>query len=84
MRNYYRVIMERKSLCAGECYAREFFGTHFDIEQDLQGRFPDEWRPFNKQFVSILPGQPSGQVQGRGWAGMRLHGPDYSQATVLR
>lgn len=53
MRNYYRVMLGRKSVYAEECFAGGFIGTDFDIEQDLKGRLPDEWRAFNKEFIPI-------------------------------
>lgn len=53
MRNYYRVMLGRKSVYAEECFAGGFIGTDFDIELDLKGKLPDEWRAFNKEFIPV-------------------------------
>jgi restriction system protein len=53
MRNYYRLMLGRKSVHAEACLAGGFVGTDFGIHQDLTGRLPDEWRDFNKEFIPI-------------------------------
>ena len=35
MRNYYRVMLGQRSLYAAECFAGEFIGVHYGIEEDL-------------------------------------------------
>jgi len=56
MRNYYRLMLGRKSVHAEACLAGGFVGTDFGVHQDLTGRLPDEWRDFNKEFIPIYPG----------------------------
>ena len=51
MRNYYRVMLGRKSVYAGTCFNDGFIGTDFGFTEDLTGKLPDEWRQFNKQFI---------------------------------
>ena len=54
MKNYYRVMLGRKSAHAAECFAGGFIGTDFDIHEDLSRKLPDEWREFNKLFIPIF------------------------------
>ena len=52
-------MLGRKSVHAQECIAGNFIGVDFGINQDLSGKFPDEWRAFNKKFIPIyLIGRP--------------------------
>ena len=53
MRNYYRLMLGRKSKHADACFTGGFVGTDFGIHQDLTSRLPDEWRAFNKEFIPI-------------------------------
>lgn len=59
MKNYYRVMLGRKSVFAADCFARGFIGVDFGITVDLANKLPDEWRTFKKQFIPIyLAGHP--------------------------
>lgn len=53
MKNYYRIMLGRKSKYADEAIAGNFIGADFNIEVDLNGKLPDNWRDFNKQFIPI-------------------------------
>jgi len=53
VKNYYRVMLGRKSIHAAECFAGNFIGTDFGIHQDLTKKLPEEWRAFNKEFIPI-------------------------------
>lgn len=53
MKNYYRIMLGRKSCHAAECYKGNFIGTDYDIETDLTRKLPENWRDFNKQFIPI-------------------------------
>jgi predicted Mrr-cat superfamily restriction endonuclease len=53
MKNYYRVMLGKGSCYAEECFASNFIGTDFGINQDLSHKLPDEWRAFNKEFIPI-------------------------------
>lgn len=53
MKNYYRVMLGRKSVFAADCFARGFIGVDFDLALDLANRLPAEWRVFNKEFIPI-------------------------------
>jgi len=53
MKNYYRLMLGRKSVHAEACLAGGFVGTDYGLHQDLTGRLPDEWRKFNKEFIPV-------------------------------
>ena len=54
MKNYYRIMLGRKSVHAEECFAGGFIGTNFGIAQDLTDKLPEEWRAFNKAFIPVF------------------------------
>ena len=54
MKNYYRVMLGRKSSHAPECLEGGFIGADFDIDQNLSGKLPDSWRDFNKEFIPVF------------------------------
>jgi restriction system protein len=54
MKSYYRVTLGKGNAHAQECFAGNFIGVDFRIDQDLTGKLPDEWRDFNKEFVPIV------------------------------
>lgn len=54
MKNYYRIMLGRKSAHAAECFAGGFMGTDFGITEDLTGKLPDAWQQFNKQFIPVF------------------------------
>ncbi len=69
MNSYYRVMLGKKSVHAEECFAGDFIGADFGIEQDLAGKLPDEWRSFNKTFIPVyLAGHPDKTKIGAGLA----------------
>lgn len=69
MKNYYRIMLGRKSVHAQEGFAGNFIGADFDIDQDLKGKLPEEWREFNKQFIPVfLAGHPGKTKIGAGLA----------------
>jgi restriction system protein len=52
-KSYYRVMLGQKSVDAAECFAGNFIGTDFGIDQDLTNKLPEEWRVFNQEFIPI-------------------------------
>ncbi|MDD3814958.1 MAG: endonuclease NucS [Desulfocapsaceae bacterium] len=54
MKNYYRVMLGRKSIHAADGFAGDFIGADFEIPQDLTGDLPDDWRAFNKKFIPVF------------------------------
>ncbi len=53
MKSYYRVMLGQKSVYAAECFAGNFIGTDFDIDQDLTNKLPEDFRAFNREFIPI-------------------------------
>jgi restriction system protein len=53
MKNYYRIMLGKKSIHAEECFKGNFIGADFGIPMDLTEKLPDNWRDFNKKFIPI-------------------------------
>ena len=69
MKSYYRVMLGQKSVYAEECFAGNFIGTDFGINQDLTNKLPDKWQEFNKEFIPIyLVSHPEKTKIGAGLA----------------
>lgn len=54
MKNYYRIMLGRKSIHAMDCFEGNFIGVDFDINEDLTHKLPEKWREFNKQFIPVF------------------------------
>jgi len=46
-------MLGQTSVYAAECFAGNFIGTDFGIDQDLTNKLPEEWRVFNQEFIPI-------------------------------
>lgn len=69
MKNYYRVMLGRKSVHAADCFAGGFIGADFGIRENLSGKLGDNWRDFNKRYVPIyLANRPEKSKIGAGLA----------------
>lgn len=53
MKNYYRIILGKKSIHVDECFKGNFIGAGFDINMDLSGKLPDNWKLFNQEFIPV-------------------------------
>ena len=53
MKNYYRIMLGKKSMYAEECFSGNFIAAGFIHDQDLSGKLPEEWREFNKKFIPV-------------------------------
>jgi restriction system protein len=53
-RTYYKFMLGAKSANAAQCREEGFIGTDFDVHEDLTGRFPDNWKDFNKEWIPKL------------------------------
>ena len=53
MKQYYRVMLGRKSVHAPECVAGGFIGADFDIHEDLSRKLPEQWREFNREYIPV-------------------------------
>ena len=54
MTSYFRIMLGRQSVHANECFKGGFIGTDYGINQDLSGDLSENWRDFNKQFISLF------------------------------
>ncbi len=54
MKNYYRIMLGRKSAYAEEAYKGNFIAAGFVKDKDLAHHLPDNWRDFNKEFIPIF------------------------------
>jgi restriction system protein len=54
MKDYYRLMLGKKSVYANECLEGDFIGADFGIAEDLTGNLPEEWRTFNQRFVPVF------------------------------
>ncbi|HSV98131.1 MAG TPA: endonuclease NucS domain-containing protein [Spirochaetota bacterium] len=61
MRNYYRIMLGKKSALAAECFAGGYIGADFGLDQDLTGKLPDEWKEFNKRFIPVMLAKEPGK-----------------------
>lgn len=53
MKTYYRIMLGKKSIYAGECFAGNFIGADFLENNDLTGKLPENWRDFNHAFIPV-------------------------------
>ncbi len=52
-------MLGKKSVHAAEGFADNFIGANFDINENLAGELPEEWREFNKVYIpKFLAGHP--------------------------
>lgn len=62
MKNYYRIMLGKKSLYAQEAYEGSFIGASWLEGEDLTGKLPESMREFNSKFIPIyhsqLPDKP--------------------------
>jgi restriction system protein len=63
MKSYYRLMLGKQSAHASEAFAEGFIGVNYEIEQDLTGKLPDEWRDFNKAFIPIFLSNHPGKTK---------------------
>jgi restriction system protein len=63
MKNYYRVMLGRKSIHAAMCFSEGFIGADFAIAEDLTDKLPEEWRDFNKRYIPVIIEQEPGKTK---------------------
>jgi len=69
MRQHYRVMLGKQSAYAATCFAGNFIGADYGIEQDLTGQLPDDWRAFNAKYIPrFLEKNPGKSRVGAGLA----------------
>lgn len=52
-REYYRLMLGRKSIHAELCFSENFVGLDWFPDTDFAGEFTDNWKDFNKKYVPI-------------------------------
>ncbi len=53
MKKYYRVMLGEKSNLAPRCFAENFIGAGYGMDQDLSGKLTEDWRLFNREFIPV-------------------------------
>lgn len=53
MKNYYRIMLGKKSIYAEEAYKGNFIGAGWLKNVDLTNKLPDNWRDFNSKFIPL-------------------------------
>lgn len=53
MKNYYRIMLGKKSINAEEAHKMSVIGTGWLYDYDLNGNLPDNWRDFNQKTIPI-------------------------------
>jgi restriction system protein len=54
MKNYYRIMLGKKSVYAEEAHKGNFIGTECLGDIDLSNRIPESWREFNEKFIPVF------------------------------
>lgn len=60
IKNFYRIMLGKKSMYVDECIKGNFIGAGFDIDTDLSNKLPHNWKHFNQEFISIYLKSHSG------------------------
>lgn len=63
MKTYYRIMLGKKSVHAAECFAGNFIGADYGINEDLTNKLPDAWREFNATFIPIYLANRPGKTR---------------------
>ena len=53
MKNYYRIMLGKKSIYAEEGHKMNVIGAGWLYDYDLTGKLPDNWREFNQKTIPI-------------------------------
>ena len=73
-RNFYRIMLGRKSVHADACHQGQFIGADYGIKEDLTSKLPENWREFNKAFIPVfLANRPDKSKAAAGLACVALH-----------
>ncbi len=52
MRNYYRIMLGANSIYAEQMHNEGYVGIGFFENINLEGKLPENWRDFNREFIS--------------------------------
>ncbi|KKQ55865.1 MAG: hypothetical protein US75_C0012G0008 [Candidatus Woesebacteria bacterium GW2011_GWC1_38_13] len=53
MKNYYRIMLGKKSVYAKEAHEGNYIGANWLEDMDLTNQLPGKWREFNSKFIPI-------------------------------
>lgn len=74
MKNYYRIMLGKKSIYAEEAHKMSVIGAGWLYDYDLTGKLPENWREFNQKTIPIyLEQNPSKTKVSAGLACGMLH-----------
>lgn len=69
MKNYYRIMLGKKSVFAKEAHDGNFIGAGWLEDEDLTKKLSDNWREFNSEFIPLyLEKNPDKTKVGAGLA----------------
>lgn len=54
MKRYYKVMLGRGSAYSEEAIANDFIGAGWLHDIDLNGKFPDNWKEFNRKYIPVF------------------------------
>ena len=60
-RQYFRLILGKKHTHASDCFEGGFVGSDWFSDEDLTGKFPENWRDFNKNYIPKFLNQNPGK-----------------------
>jgi hypothetical protein len=63
MKNYYRIMLGKKSMYAEEAHKGNFIGAGWLPDIDLTNKLPDNWREFNKKYIPVYLEQNPGKTK---------------------
>jgi restriction system protein len=63
MKNYYRIMLGKKSSFAEEAYKGNFVAAGFIKDRDLSQHLSENWREFNKEFIPVFLEQNPGKAK---------------------
>jgi len=74
MKNYYRIMLGRKSVHAKEAQKNNFIGAGWFEDVDFTDKIPENWREFNKKYIPLyLKKNPNKTKVSAGLACGMLH-----------
>ena len=67
-RSYYKFMLGAGSANAPQCREEGFIGVDFDVDEDLTGQFPENWKDFNKVWAPKLLRPGGNKIAAGLWA----------------
>ena len=54
MKNYYRIMLGKKSMHADACHDGNFIGADFGMDLSFKNNLPENWKDFNKKYIPVF------------------------------